>query len=292
MSTHVLASDTTDLVSAWATAIGAGGTVVAATAAVAAGVVAIRTLRATKRDSRDRSRPMVGALLERDPHPSGRCLDLVVRSFGPSVAYGVEVWFDPPLEDTGTTSGQGSFVPLILGRYCNAIPNMMPGVELRSLWFAPGEMENGVLQNDEPIPDRVTVTIRYTDRPRETHPNATVYTDTFVLDVAAMRGEVVSTHTDDHLGLHKRTTKAMEKMAPAIEQVAKDIHRIEDYVKPDEVREREAARLAEARRAVEEMDRLRQARRAQLAAASEGEPDVESTPDAAPTPELVSEGEH
>ncbi|MFC9363068.1 hypothetical protein ACFTZB_41685, partial [Rhodococcus sp. NPDC057014] len=130
-----LASPTTDLVSAWGTA---GGAIVTAISVVVATAVGIRTLKASERDSRDRSRPMVGAQLVRDVHPSERgTADLVVRNYGQSVAYDVQVTFDPTIESTETRSGDDSFVPLIRRRYENPIANLMPGVELRNLWFVP-----------------------------------------------------------------------------------------------------------------------------------------------------------
>lgn len=252
---NVLASDTTDLITAWGSAIGAGATAVAAIAAVAAAVVAIRTLRASKRDSRDRSRPMVGALLERDPHPTSRCADLVVRNYGGSVAYDVQVTFDPPLMDAGTDSGQDSFVPLLLSRYESPISNLMPGVELRNLWFAPGKIENEVRQNDEPIPDVVTATIRYSDRPDFWSKDVNRYVETFKLDISLIRGDVITTHTDDHLGLHKRSTNAAESIAPAMESLARNVSRIESYLKPDAVLARERAEAEESRRVHDELVR-------------------------------------
>gem|GEM_PF-3232483 len=245
---------TTDLMSAWGAIIGGGATAIAATAGVAAAVAAIRTLRATKRDSRDRSRPMVGALLSRDDHPHSRVAYLLVRNYGGTVAYNVHVTFDPEIRNLGTQTGANSLVPFLLGRYEKPISTMMPGVELSNVWFAPGNRDGtGNVLNDEPIPDMVTATIRYSDRADFWGKRTNRYADTFALDLSIIRLSVTSTHTDDHLGLHKRSTKALEKMAPAIEQVAKDIHRIEDYVKPELVREQQAIQSAADARAVEEM---------------------------------------
>lgn len=242
-----LASDTTDLVTAWGSAVSAGATAVAALAAVSAAVVAIRTLRSSKRDSRDRSRPMVGALLEKESHPNSKTADLVVRNYGASVAYNVEVTFEPAITDSGTRSGENSFVPLLLGRYDHPIANLMPGVELRSLWFiGRGYDSDGALLNDEPIPDVVTATIRYSDRPDFWHKDTNRYTESFRLDMAIVRHSVSTTHTDDHLGLHKRSTKAMEQMAPAIKTLATKMSSMAEYTKPEAVREQEEAERTEA----------------------------------------------
>lgn len=250
----------TDVVSAWSAVATAGGTVVAATAAVAAAVAAIRTLRASKRDSRDRSRPMIGALLVRDAHPTSRTAELVVRNYGQSIAYNVELFFDPPIVDKGTATGKNSFVPFLIRRYEKPIPNMMPGVELRSIWFTPGQEINGVIRNDEPIPEMVELTIRYSDRPNFWSRHSNRYRELFVLDLSLIRGDVISTHSDDHLGLHKRSTQALEKVAPALQQVAKDLHRIEDYVKPAEVRAYEDEQDAARARLIEERRKERSIR--------------------------------
>lgn len=210
-----LASEATDKLSAWSAFGGAVSTGIAAAAAISAGVVAIRTLRATKRDSRDRSRPMVGALLVHDPHPGSTYAYLVVRNYGQSVAYDVTVRFEPEIRPTGTRSNKRSMVPALLSRYEREIPNIMPGVELRNLWFvSSGEAGEGkVALNDEPIPDFVKVTIRYSDGPNFWAKANNRYVDTFNLDMATLRGESVVTHSNDFLGLAKRSTAALESIA-------------------------------------------------------------------------------
>lgn len=265
--TTILASDFLDGLAAWSTFGGALGTflVVGVTAAVAVG-----TLRASKRDSRDKTRPMVGALLDREAHPSSHYAQLHVRNYGPTVAYNVKVTFDPEIKDVGTQSGENSFVPFLLGRYGSPIPTMMPGVELINIWSAPGPRdENGKPTNDEPIPDVVTATIRYSDRPDFWAKSTNRYEDTFTLDMSIIKMSISTTHTDDHLGLHKRSTRALEKVAPALEQAAKDIHRIEEYVKPTEVREREEAEVARRAALIAQRSAERNARVAARAAQSE-----------------------
>ncbi|WP_336881455.1 hypothetical protein [Rhodococcus globerulus] len=251
--TTILASDFLDGLAAWSTFGGALGTflVVVVTAAVAVG-----TLRASKRDSRDKTRPMVGALLDREAHPSSHYAQLHVRNYGPTVAYNVKVTFDPEIKDVGTKSGENSFVPFLLGRYGSPIPTMMPGVELTNIWSAPGPRdENGKPTNDEPIPDVVTATIRYSDRPDFWAKNTNRYEDTFTLDMSIIKMSISTTHTDDHLGLHKRSVKALESIAPNMRQIATDIHQIEDDVKPDHIRERQAAEYEESARSVRQMSR-------------------------------------
>lgn len=250
----LLASDTTDLVSAWSDVFSAAGTVVAAVAAATAAVIAIRTLLASKRDSRDRSRPMVGADLVPDPHPSARTAFLVVRNFGPSVAYNVKVAFDPPLVEKPTRSGQPSVLPFIIKRYAEPIPTLIPGNELSNIYFI-GERDpdnpEDLLRNDEPIPDRVTVTITY----GSAHDLTEEYSDTFVLDMRVLLLETFSEHSDSQHGLQKRSTKALEKITPAITALAKDIGLIEEYIKPAEVREREEAQRQQSAQRLDDLRR-------------------------------------
>ncbi len=250
----VLASDTTDLVSAVGAAVGGGATVVAAAAAVAAAFVAVRTLRATKRDSRDRSRPMVGAELVIDPQLSARTASLVVRNFGPSVAYNVKVEFDPPLAEQPTHSGQPSIIAFLLKRYADPIPTFMPGNELFNIYFIgkedPDDPDRSI-RNDEQIPDRVTVTITYGSAPNERD----TYSDTFVLDMSVHRWGTFSTHSDSLHSLQKRSTQALEKIAPAMAHLATDIGRIEEYLKPEKIRAQQAVEKIEECRQMRELSR-------------------------------------
>lgn len=201
-----------------------GGAAITAVSVVVAAWVGIRTLRQTKRDSISRSRPMVVATLERDPHPTGLSAFLVVENYGQSVAYNVTVTFDPPIHDVGTQSGQPSFVPMLLRRYAEPIANLAPGVALRSIWNIPNREshgENSRYPNDEPIPDRVLAMIRYSDRPGFWNQDAHRYTETFVLDIEILRGDVIVSHSDDQLGLLKRSTKALEGMAADVRAATK-----------------------------------------------------------------------
>ncbi|WP_287164564.1 hypothetical protein [Rhodococcus sp. (in: high G+C Gram-positive bacteria)] len=245
---------TTDLMSAWGALIGGSATAIAATAGVAAAIAAIRTLNASKRDSRDKARPMVGAELERHPHPGSRTTNLLVRNYGQSVAYKVKVTFDPPLVDGETRAKRGSLMPYLLNRYRNPIENLMPGVELRNFWhFGVASDDGKTLVNDMPIPDVVIATIRYSDRPDFWAKSTNRYKETFTLDMGLIQTGTSSTFTDDHLGLHKRSTKALEEAAEASVQAAKNIDRIQSYLKPEAVKEREAAEYAESKQTVAEI---------------------------------------
>ncbi|QWY79527.1 hypothetical protein SEA_BOYNAMEDSUE_66 [Gordonia phage BoyNamedSue] len=208
----------------WVTAIGSvSGALITATSVVVAVIFGIKTLNQTRRDSRDRSRPMVAAYLERDPHPGGLGAYLVIENLGQSVAYNVRVTFSPAIVNTGTSSGNASFVPTLLRRYAEPIPNLIPNLRMRNLWHIPDKSkknEDGNYLNDEPIPDRVVARVRYSDAALINARNTHRYDESFVLDVNTLRGETITTHTNDHLGLHKRSTKAMEKLSGEFHSVA------------------------------------------------------------------------
>lgn len=217
-------------------------TAVMAVATVGAAWIGVGTLLATKRDSRDRSRPMVAAYLERDPHPTGMTADLVVKNFGPSVAYNVRVEFDPPLVAGATKSGQNSVMPFLLNRYSADIPNLVPQKELRSLWFIFNREESEVHRpvNDEPIPSVVRATIFYTDRPDQSKRGVNKYSGEFVLDSSIFGDDLIGTHSDGPHELRKKSTKATEGIKKSLDQVAKMATRIDGYLMPEEERQRRA----------------------------------------------------
>ncbi|WP_338891909.1 hypothetical protein [Rhodococcus sovatensis] len=244
--------------SAWGAIIGGGATAIAATAGVFAAIAAVRTLRATKRDSRDRTRPMVGAELVLGSNPEDQNAYLVIRNYGHTVAYNVQVWFTPRITSTGTRSGRLSFVPTLLARYDNPITTMMPGVQMRNAWW----FDRGVLSedgdksvNDEPIPACATVTIRLSDRPNFWSKGAERYTDEFVLDVATLRGELITKRSDDPHALQKRSTQATEAIRVAVASASNAVVKMENYLRPDDVRQREAEQAAESARVVGELIR-------------------------------------
>ncbi|WP_052067855.1 hypothetical protein [Rhodococcoides fascians] len=241
--------------SAWGAIIGGGATAIAATAGVVAATAAVSTLRATKRDSRDRTRPMVGAELVLGSNPADQNAYLVIRNYGPTVAYNVQVRFTPRIVPTGTRSGKASFVPTLLARYEKPIKTMMPGVQMRNAWWFDRrvESEDGKSVNDEPIPERATVTIRFSDRPNFWSKDAQRYTEEFVLDVATLRGELITTRTDDPHALQKRSTQAAEAIRVAVVSASDAVVKMEDYCKPDEVRKREAEEAAQSARVTGEL---------------------------------------
>jgi hypothetical protein len=164
---------------AWlAAAAGAAG----AGAAWFAAVNGVRTLLQTRRDSLNRSRPMVAAEF-RDASPSRGTLYLVIRNYGPSVAKNVQVSFDPAIPDPPPEMAKESVVPFLKRRYSRVIPTLTPGTELRNVYYI-GEPQGGFFINSEPTPERVLVTISC-----ESADGKQRYTDTFDLDVDLIQNE-------------------------------------------------------------------------------------------------------
>lgn len=78
-----------------AATISAAAAAVSTLLTLAAVLVAVGTLRAARDDSRERSRPVIVAQLQRELLSPG-AINLVLRNFGMSVATDVSVRFDPP----------------------------------------------------------------------------------------------------------------------------------------------------------------------------------------------------
>ena len=132
---------------------------IAALATLAAAFAAIVTLLALRADSRDRTRPMMGAYLQ--PHPlSHGTSELVVTNYGSTAACDVRVSFDPPLPMLEGSAAAGKITPYLQRRYAAAIPTVAPTMRLINLYTVGGDA------NDEPVPTDFTVTFNYTDLKR------------------------------------------------------------------------------------------------------------------------------
>ncbi|MFI7123137.1 hypothetical protein [Amycolatopsis sp. NPDC049868] len=167
---------------AWfaASAAGVGG----ASAAVAA-FNGVRTLRQARRDSKNRSRPMVTAGLENVPYVRGS-QKLVIKNHGPSMARNVRVSFDPPIPDPEPEKARQSVTPFLKRRYAVPIPVMPPGLSLENIYYS-GRSVGGQFVNFEPTPDQVVVKISYTDN------NGEPYEDEFPLDMMLIRSMTEAT---------------------------------------------------------------------------------------------------
>ncbi len=139
------------------------GTVAMAIAVVVTAVIAARTLRAARDDSRARSRPTIVAELRRELLAQGTIL-LVLRNLGSTVASNVRVSFDPgPASDIDALADSDMW-KWVFQRYSSAITTWAPG------WT----LSNVIRTGDDPLPP-LSVTVEY-DGPDGTH-----YGDVFLL---------------------------------------------------------------------------------------------------------------
>lgn len=94
-------------------------------------IIAIATLIAARRDSRDRSRPLIIAELRREPLAHGT-INLVVRNLGASPARNVHLSFPAFAGVSPETIPQSDSWHWILRRYEHAVDLWAPGWELRN----------------------------------------------------------------------------------------------------------------------------------------------------------------
>ncbi|NNM44591.1 hypothetical protein [Knoellia koreensis] len=179
---------------------------VGALATLAAAVVAIMTLLALRRDSQDRTRPVMGAYLQAHPLSHGTS-ELVVTNYGPTPARDVRVIFDPPLPKLEGAEARGKITPFLEKRYDQVIPTVAPGMKLINVYTVMGD------QNDEPVPNSFTISFSYTDMRGRTR-----YKDAYPLSVETLRNSTSTSPSDKPGGsdIPKRTAKALEAIARGI----------------------------------------------------------------------------
>lgn len=130
---------------------------------------------------------------------------LVVENAGQSVARSVEVSFEPPLPDYETTDdGQtGVVAPFLRRRYGTPIAMIAPGHRLKNVY---SYITAGVNDSVEPVPDQVTILVRYSDD------HGRSYEDSFPLDRELLGLETQSNPGDSNDSV-KRQNKALEAIA-------------------------------------------------------------------------------
>lgn len=174
------------------TAVGAIATVVGAAGAVV-------SLWQIRKDSRDRTRPVMVAELR--PGVLTSTAELYVRNAGASVAKDVTVTFDPPLPVLEGADAERMLTPFLQRRYAKPIKTFTPGMELDNIWKSAGI-------RDEPVPDDFTVHFNYRDdRGRS-------YSDEYDLSVGTLQNQTGSYPSgEDDGSLKRRTIKALEAIA-------------------------------------------------------------------------------
>lgn len=174
-------------------------------AAIATAGIAGWSLVGSRKDSRDRTRPLIVASLRKGPTMSQGVSYLVVENAGQSVARNIEVRFDPALPDyTTTDDGQpGIVAPFLRRRYQTPIAMIAPGQRLKNVYAYVAAGANG---NVEPVPDQVTVSVRYFDD------RGRIYEDSFPLDSELLGLETQSNPGDGNDAM-RRQNKALEAIA-------------------------------------------------------------------------------
>lgn len=178
-------------------------TAVTGLCAVITSIVAISSLRALRGDSRDRTRPVVGAELLPIVLSRGTC-ELVIQNIGASVAKNVRVTFDPPIrESMGVTAGY------LARRYEHPIPTMGPGRRLTNVYGH--RRGDGSAAFDEDVPLDVSVTIDYED----THGRG--YSDVYELTSQTLMNETTTSPANtDEKGIQRRFVHALEAIARGV----------------------------------------------------------------------------
>lgn len=114
---------------------------------------------------------MVGAELVPDPLAAQQ-LDLVIRNYGPTIARDLEVSLAPDPIILPGDPREPRLASLLVQRYQQVVPNLMPGAVLRNAYYV-GGLESGA--NLEPLPDEFTVTLTYRDAERRRKPYRDVF---------------------------------------------------------------------------------------------------------------------
>lgn len=172
-----------------------------------AALVAIVALLALKSDSRDRTRPAMGAHLQLHPLSHGTS-ELIVTNYGLIPACEVRVTFDPPLPKLEGAEATSKITPFLERRYDQVIPIIAPGMELINVYTVQGD------RSDEPVPAEFTVAFTYSD------PKGRRYKDAYRLTVETLRNATSTNPSDkpDGSDLPKRAVHAIEAIARGIGQ--------------------------------------------------------------------------
>jgi hypothetical protein len=175
---------------------------IATLATATAAVVGIWTLIGLRRDSHDRTRPMM--IAEIRPSVIGTSsAELLIRNVGPSVAKNVRFTFTPPLPVLADADAVGKTTPYLQRRYSRPFAVIGPGMELHDTYQYGGG-------NDlEPVPDDFVLTIAYQDdRGRD-------YRDSYDLSVSILHDSMFSRPNGD----------PQDRIADAVEAIARGVGR-------------------------------------------------------------------
>lgn len=183
----------------WA-AVAALAGAVTASAVVVTAVIAIYTLKATRDDSRARTRPTMVAELRRELLSHGTTL-LALRNLGASVATKVTVKFDPGPPPDVDSMPDSDVWKWIYQRYAKPIRTWAPG------WT----LSNVIRAGQDPLP-QVAVTMSYTG------PDGTEYQDRYDLHPDHILKETSSnpSKTNDPVKIEQQKIAALQALVRAV----------------------------------------------------------------------------
>ncbi|MGB3910543.1 MAG: hypothetical protein WBL06_08750 [Pseudolysinimonas sp.] len=176
-----------------------------ALAAIVTALIAGFALRATARDSQERSRPIVLASFRMAAH-NDRAFDLVLHNYGASAASTISVRFDPDFTEEQKAD---RLTGILAERYAVPVPLLPPGSEIKNLWWTwrPGDSGSGGSQNALSTPDQVTVTVTYKgSRIRR-------YRETISLDTRWMKTGTESVSSTSNPGRMKTIAEGIRDLA-------------------------------------------------------------------------------
>lgn len=175
-------------------------TAVMAVAIIATAFFAGHTLKATREDSRARTRPIIVAELRRELLSHGTTL-LVLKNMGASIARNVNVGFEPPSPANLDELPAANMMKWIYERYTTPITTWAPG------WTLSNVIRAG---HDAMAP--ITVTVDYKG------PDGTQYQDSYYLHPDHILKETHSTpsKTDDHVKLEQQKISALQALVRTI----------------------------------------------------------------------------
>ncbi|MGD8202452.1 hypothetical protein ACQE98_17560 [Ornithinimicrobium sp. W1679] len=189
--------------------INENGTGLGGIAAIVTAMIAILALRATQRDSHDRTRPVIIVELQPAEHNTD-AIDLVVRNYGLSAAFEVQVEFDPEL---CVPEHDGPYMTTyLLRRYQRPLSLLAPGQELRNIWASYRDMGGEDLENHEPTPDVATAAVSYLDG------QGRRYAQTFDLSIEAVSMTTFSISSTSIPGRLASVDKSLRTIANAAAQ--------------------------------------------------------------------------
>jgi hypothetical protein len=195
----------------WINDYGAG---IGAVATAATAVIAIIAVLATSFDSRARSQPMVAAEFRTAPD-SDTTIEFVITNLGPTPARDVFVSFDPPIVIPNETEAHSA--PYLLKRYARPIPVLNPGQLLSNTWYSARDLGGAELENSEPTPDEVRVSVSYRGL------GLRRIRDSFDLTVETVTLTTFSVSSTSYKGRLKTIDASLKKMGEHLSVIAKKI---------------------------------------------------------------------